>query len=378
PTYPVWIHIALQNLYHAVTQNEIEISSGDLYFKSYAFLQHTISLFLFPISVVCLFSIAKRIVTDKRLQAAIPFAYILYPSVCYYIGNLANYESIALSCVIIAFYFLFKGLSEKLSVAQIVLCSFVIVISTFIRPQLNIIYTILLISFAVVVFQKKYISFRRQFIYQVLLVGLLIISSSAFVFIKNYHTVGKYTLSTHGGIAFFEGHNPYARGSWCGDCDINPKHLRYQFVRNEIPGFDTLSEIQRSEALTVLAKSWIYQHPFQEVVLTCRKVAMFFLPYNSDSDVFNIFNLLIHLGFILFTLRLFYKLFKRQKNLDNEILILGSVLGPVILSDIFFVGYRWRYYAEPFMILAFFIFCQQVLDSINMYKNQKSSIDAGI
>ncbi|HEY8933804.1 MAG TPA: hypothetical protein VIM65_01225, partial [Cyclobacteriaceae bacterium] len=47
PTYPVWIHIALQNLYHAVTQNEIEISSGDLYFKSYAFLQHTISLFLF-------------------------------------------------------------------------------------------------------------------------------------------------------------------------------------------------------------------------------------------------------------------------------------------------------------------------------------------
>ena len=88
------------------------------------------------------------------------------------------------------------------------------------------------------------------------------------------------------------------------------------------------------------------------LILQIRKLAIYFLPQNYSvlpyNRIYNPINLLFHFGFVLFFLKII-----ANKDFKNEnFIILSPILGSLIISLLFFIGYRWRYYAEPFMILT--------------------------
>ena len=114
-----------------------------------------------------------------------------------------------------------------------------------------------------------------------------------------------------------------------------------------IPNLDLLNEYEEGQARKDFAIKWIKTNPVKEVELIARKIAIFMLPVNFEKG-YNLINILVHL---LFILSLLLVLFKRR--IDRTLLVLLSpTLGALLLSLVFFVGLRWRYYAEPFFILT--------------------------
>jgi hypothetical protein len=54
----------------------------------------------------------------------------------------------------------------------------------------------------------------------------------------------------------------------------------------------------------------------------------------------------------------------------EKTIILIPILGSIALTLVFFMGARWRYYAEPFMIIFAFMAFQQILPQLNLLKNK--------
>jgi hypothetical protein len=54
----------------------------------------------------------------------------------------------------------------------------------------------------------------------------------------------------------------------------------------------------------------------------------------------------------------------------EKTIILIPILGAIALTLVFFMGARWRYYAEPFMIIFAFMFLKHMLPTINLLKNK--------
>jgi len=125
----------------------------------------------------------------------------------------------------------------------------------------------------------------------------------------------------------------------------------YEYVHHEVPNIDELNEWQDSQVRKQLALKWIKENPGKEVVLILRKLAIYFIPKNYESfsgfSIINPVNLLVHLFFICFLIMTVWKW-----TIDKQsLLLLTPFAASILLSIVFFVGYRWRYYAEPFMIL---------------------------
>ena len=65
---------------------------------------------------------------------------------------------------------------------------------------------------------------------------------------------------------------------------------------------------------------------------------------------------MFHIGLFLFLLNVL----KNKEFSYKNLVILSPVIGSLTISLLFFIGYRWRYYAEPYMILTTFIFYSQL------------------
>jgi hypothetical protein len=284
--------------------------------------------------------------------------YGVFPSTIYFIGALFTYESI---CTYLLIYFmlvivkLYKtGIINSYNYITIPLLA---TISCLLRPQLLAFYIpaffILPFLFLKTAQFKSDLKISIASIILIILVHIPILE-------KNENIFGARILSTQDGFELLQGHSAVARGSWLAA--FNKKgNVLYEYSHKNIPGLDTLNEYNESLARKKLAIMWIKNNPVGEFKLTMRKLAIYFLPQNYEVlpgySFYNPFNLLIYL---LFLLSVLYIILNRNSESFTDKFILFLPIGfSIAISIIFFVGYRWRFYAEPFMILFAFIYLQR-------------------
>jgi hypothetical protein len=367
PSYPIFFHIVGMKLYLSFSSDSLEVSPANNYFKAYALAHHILSTILFAFAAISFVRICSFFFNSKTECYAISYAYLFYPSISHFVGNLPSYESAALSLFIISFDGILQTFNFKISNKRLIGYGSTAILSTLIRPQLLIILVIVFVFCKTYLFISKQNAFKFHKLLFVFVILFLVTAIP--VMIKNYMNISKVTLSTQSGFAFFEGHNPFARGSWCGDCHL-PQTPTYQYVHEKIPGFDSLKEVERSETLKELGIKWSLQNPLKEIILSLRKVAIYFLPYNSDNNTFNLFNAIVHTLVILMFFLTLYRMITKGIVDPKFILMIGPLVGSLILTLIFFVGYRWRYFAEPFMIIIAAMCVKNILSSIHAKKSR--------
>lgn len=300
-----------------------------------ALLIWILSFLFYAASILFFYRLTELYLSRFRFAATV--AYCFYPSVIYFIGSISLYENIVLPLLVINFYFLMTGTHKIFVIASSVL-------SCLVRPNILPVYALLLLFHAL---HKKKIEIPA---YACLFFLLLNIP----VLIKNKNTFGNYFLSTQAGFEFLQGHSPVARGSWTVIYGRKESPL-YQYAHANIPGIDTMNEFRESLARQNLAWKWIKENPLGEMKLAFRKVLIYFAPYNLKglwgSDIFNPLNFLVHLFFVLW-------LITAARSYQNVMLV-APAAASIITSLVFFVGYRWRFYAEPFMIIAAFSYLKR-------------------
>ena len=174
---------------------------------------------------------------------------------------------------------------------------------------------------------------------------------------KNYILFENKTLTTGSGATFFIGANENARGSWDGTGNVT-NQLKSKIENN-------LNESEINKIYFKAGIEWIKKNPLDYLILQFRKLAIYFLPQNYSilpgNRIYNPINFIFHIGFFLFLLRVL----KNRKFDYKNIVILSPIIGSLIISLLFFIGYRWRYYAEPYMVLTAIIFYSQIIKRYN-------------
>jgi hypothetical protein len=303
----------------------------------------------------------------SKLSYFCTLSYCIFPSILYYIGTLFWYEQIVLSMLVIALFYIIKSLTQKLSVIEIVWLATCVILSSLFRIQTIAIFLPLL------VFLIAYLSFQKQhqksWIYAIILVGGFIAHFPSLN--KNKNIYGKYILSTQMGYEILQGHNPYAKGSWMGDW-LLPSSQLYKYSHEKISNLDALNQYEEGIARKKVAIDWILKNPLAEIKLQVRKILLFFLPRNFEFLPFNQFpnpiNFIFYVGFLSFIVLSFKN---KMPGWDvQKFILLIPILGAIALCLVFFMGARWRYYAEPFMIIFAFMAFQQIIPKVNFLKNK--------
>jgi hypothetical protein len=294
-------------------------------------------------------------------------SYCIFPSILYYIGSLFWYEQIVLSLMVIAIYFVIKSIKENLTVFEIIALVICVTLSSLLRIQTIAIFAPLL------VFLISQLAYQKQYKKSLMYFFMAIIGFASHLpsLHKNKKLFGSYMLSTQTGYEILQGHNPYAKGSWMGNW-LLPSSVLYQYSHHKIPHIDTLNQNDEGLARKKLAFKWIKENPLDEVKLSFRKILLYFLPRNFEFLPFNQFpnpiNFVFYIGFLACVVMSF-----RSRNkfwTAEKTILLIPILGSIALTLVFFMGARWRYYAEPFMIIFAFLFLQQILPSLNLLKNK--------
>lgn len=273
-------------------------------------------------------------------------AFGLYPSNITYIGPLFWYEKVTMPLFVI-FIDRINKLDTRNTLHGPILIAILTLVLSIIRNQMLAITTIFMIFiFAWSILMKAdRAAFRVAAISILCGFGLTLLCNIP-VFKKTKNQFGKPVISTQMGFELMQGHNPLARGSWRRSW-TDPGDPYYVFSREVIPGLDDMNELQESEARKNYAIRWALTHPIEEIVLTLRKVAIFFMPINFQGG-FHWFNFFVHLAFFPSVIYLILR------HLSNRIVVLNllAIASVLALSIVFFSDMRWRYYAEPFMIIV--------------------------
>ena len=169
---------------------------------------------------------------------------------------------------------------------------------------------------------------------------------------KNYVLFENKILTTNSGFSFLIGANEQARGSWDGTGKT------FNQYKSKID--DNLNELKISKIYFNTGVEWIKKNPLDYLILQFRKLAIYFLPQNYSilpgNRIYNPINFIIHLGLFLFLINVLIK----KEFIYKNLIILSPIIGSLALSLLFFIGYRWRYYAEPFMILTAIIYFSEL------------------
>lgn len=312
----------------------------------YVLSVYILSMILFGLSIYYFHKLCLKFIDNIRFALLATVTYSFYPSILFYIGTLFFYENFALSLLVITIYKLLSAIKDGFKTLDYLVIPFAVTLSCLFRPQTIVIYFVISFVFClVVIFKKKYSTIPL-----VILSFILAFTFHIPIFLKNKKMFGEYVLSTQFGFELLQGHNPTAKGSWMGNWKDSTNQL-YQYSNTHIKNIKELNELEESKARKQLALKWIKDNPWEEIKLLVRKLAIYFLPRNYEvlngSDKLNPINLLTHIFFICFIL---IQVFKRAITF-NELLIFSPIVASILLSVVFFVGYRWRLYAEPFMII---------------------------
>jgi hypothetical protein len=324
------------------------------------------SAFLLAVSIFYFYGLCKQFLSEKLVYYA-TITYCVFPSVIYYIGTLFWYEQIVLSLLIIVVSLILTSLKHKLSLFELILLAIGIILSSLLRIQtIAILGPFLLFMIGHFLLSKQ---FKRGLIFiSIFTLGIL---SHVPSLVKNKNIYGKYVLSTQTGYEILQGHNPYAKGSWMGNW-LLPSSPLYQYSHLNIPNLKNLNQYEEGIARGKLAWDWIKENPLDELKISMRKLLLFFLPRNFEFLPLNQFpnpiNFFVYAGFLFF-LMLSLKRKGSIWTLEKFILLI-PIIGSIMLTLVFFMGARWRYYAEPFMIIFTFMALQEVLPQLNFFKNK--------
>jgi hypothetical protein len=286
---------------------------------------------------------------------------------------LDTFENVALYCQIIFIYFIVKEwLATKKG--NLNLLAPILVLSCLFRPHLLLTYLLLIISvFVAFIYYRFNSQCIKKYFYNIKTSAIafcLLIISIIPIFIQNHQYFGHYFLSTQANFEFFQGHNPFARSSW------NPNI----YIQNR-PFFDSvieskhivqIDEFQESKLYSEIGWNWIKNNPKKVIQLECKKAAAYFIPYNHNNRTINSYTVVLEISFFLFIF-LWGLGFVNKKYvvIDKFVsyLILVPVVMTILLTIMFFVGYRWRFYAEPFMLIMLLVLIDGFLFKSKVLKN---------
>lgn len=314
--------------------------------ESWVIFMYALTLILFGVSILFFFKLSSLIIHNERYAFFATITYCFYPSFLYYIGTLFFYENVVTSLLIIVIYRLLSAQKTGYQKVDYFILPLAISLSCLFRPQTIAIFALILTLYLFIAIINR--------MYKLIPLLFLVISFTSIlhipILIKNKKLFGEYILSTQSGFEFLQGHNPYAKGSWMGKWK-DPKSQFYKYAHDQIKNIDSLNEWEESKQRQKLAMKWIKENPINEILLDLTKVLIFFVPKNFEvlraHNILNPINLLVHLSFLCLIL---FKCYKRDFTLD-QLQLLSPIAASMALSIVFFVGYRWRYYAEPFMII---------------------------
>jgi hypothetical protein len=266
------------------------------------------------------------------------------PGVVYYIGAHWWFENIALPLLIVVVYKLLRLYDgRKLSWPDALL----------LRGYLLAVYAALFAAFLGLMMRRRGLAASRP-AWALSLALLLALSLAHWpIFQKNYQMFGAWTLSNQAGFELLQGHNSITQGRFMFDWDERTGPFD-QFVRAHVPQLDSLDQYQESQARARLARQWVVGHPAEEARLWLRKTALFFSPENFVADApstsWNPFTALVHLSFFaaLFLTLVHYRGLRFE---SRDALLLTPLVAVWLLSLVFFVGFRWRFFAEPALLL---------------------------
>jgi hypothetical protein len=355
PKYQVYAHLLGIRLYELVNPEYSIASSGDLpesYYEAFSFVILLIKNIFLIISVFYFYRLC-RLYFSAGLSQITTLIYLVYPSLFFYVGMFNIYDCLVTYILVIVISMILSNYTQNkaFTTLQAVLTGILLIICL-LKSQSILIIGLLYMGLFVLYFRNISYSLIRFYLLSggILMVGIFP------VLYQNYKDYHAFFLTTQSGVTFFLGHNPLARGSWYpGLWSANNGEIM-QLLE---PYKDRLSqgELAESKVYKELAMHWIISNPLDEFVLILRKSAILFLPHNFMSWKINIFTLLVHIGFFGFCL----VLVKSIKRVEKSVfLLLVPIIAVYCMSILYYVEYRWRLFADPFLIICAVYFYREM------------------
>jgi hypothetical protein len=299
--------------------------------------------------------------------------YAAYPSTLFYIGSVFWYENLTMPVfVYVMYHLLHLTRGGQRTACHYLLLPLLITLSCLFRGQLLFIYFFIFATYLLVIRRQLGLAGQWHLLRVPLLTAALLIATHLPIVVKNYRLFGGLLLSTQPGFELLQGHNPYADGKWTMAW-TDPGEPLYDYAAARIPNLKYLDQYTESRARARQACQWIRENPLAELHLIGRKLKVYFTPDNSPYfegntlpgfNRANPINLGVHGLFLLALAGAIW--YRRQYRIRRqEWLVLAPIFTTILLCLIFFFGHRWRFYAEPYMLLYGFIFLDKTLTMTN-------------
>ncbi len=347
PKFSVFMHIAGVKWYqkaHPSFSLEGKHAMPKDYYFAYGVILFTLKWLFFLPALWFFYQLLAKL-TDGKWALAFTFLFCIYPST-YYVGLLNVFEPIItyLMVCVLAFVALGKVETTSRPVLQIFCWALAVLFCVWMKP--HILFT--LFFFLVVgAWQAFHLKKWTRTLTALSVFFVVSILAQVPILLSNYADFGKVFLANQAGIDFFHAHNPYARGCWTPE--LFQKHgaeLTELIAQNK--DLPTYNEKQEADYYKQLATQWIYDHPFDEALLLGKKVLILFQPYNFLSLRVNVLTLFVHLGLLAY---LFFFIKLKRYSYAIDWYILGVIAAIVLLNLLYFVEYRWRFFADPELLM---------------------------
>jgi 4-amino-4-deoxy-L-arabinose transferase-like glycosyltransferase len=347
PKFSVYMHVVGISVYtkcHPSYNLAADTNMPPDYYYLYGLILLIIKLALFIPAIFSFYQLATKL-TSASFALLLTLLFTLYPSM-YYVGLLNVFEPIITFLTLLILNILCNKTQSKSngSVSDYLIVVAGLVFCTWMKPH---VLFYILFFLLIAIYQSVKQRIWSANLKMVSCAFVFVILGHVPIFMSNYNDFGKVFLANQAGIDFFHAHNRFARGSWTPE--LFAKHgdeLMKDITKNkDLPNYN---EKQEADYYQQLAVEWIKNHPLDELKLGIKKLLIFFLPHNFMSLKINLFTLLIHLGFLYYG----WLFFVNKRFLITDDLYLVSVIVSVLILDtLYFVEYRWRFFADPEILL---------------------------
>ena len=359
PKLNVLVHVIGLKIY-AVFNPGFDVKNGvpELYLEKFAECIFVLKNIAFIISLFYFYRLAGLFLS-KTAALISTILYCTYPSIILYVGMINIFECIIMPClvIIISIHLNNRRLNKKFSLPQIIFFTLAIPVICFLKMQVCL---IMILFYVVALFDAlRNRSLIKQYLLAYMPANLLIAFFVFYIVAVNYAAFGRVVISTQSSVNLWHGHNAFSKGSW-NPAIWQQKQAELQPMLQKDSALLAEDEYTETQVYRTEAMIWIKTHPKQELILCFRKAAIYFLPNNSNNWKINPLTLLMHLFFfgfiILFALR--------QIRGIEFYYLLSPVIAIFMVNIMFFVEYRWRYIADPFMLLLACIFANYVAQKV--------------
>lgn len=355
-TFPIWVYALFLQLHISIA--------------FWVLLVHLVALGLYAISIFYFYKTLSLFIASEKIRFWGAVIYAIYPSTLFYIGSVFWYENITMPLMVIVLYFLLLLLqNQKIPTAITISMPVAVTLSILFRGQLLFIYLLIFSVFLGSLLLQKQNNRQswRAGLFICIATLLLVISSHIPILVKNYRMFGGILFSTQPGFELLQGHNPFADGKWTMAW-TDPGEPLYDYTIDRVPNLHQLDQYTESRIRAKLALAWIKQNPTEELLLIGQKLKVYFTPDNSPFypgthlpgyNWPNPINFLVH-G--LFLTALLFAIIKNKYFGFSaaEMFFLTPILASILLCLVFFFGYRWRFYAEPYLLFFGLLFLQKL------------------